>query len=268
MIPNYEKGSNLFRILFPNSLTFPPHLHTSIELLLVEDGEISVTIGSCTQVLKSGDFAIIFPNCIHSYYTDKEATSNRITVALCPVELGGDFMPMLLKQYPVNPFISSDQLHPDISYVMKAISGLRNTKEDLIIIKAYLQLILARTLPLITLKSNKDKQPPQRMAQLISYLAEHFCEPLSLELLASQFGLSRYVVSRIFSEKLNTSFTNYINTLRINYAQTLLQGTDQDILSISMNCGYENSRTFNREFKKICGTSPREYRKSSSNKNE
>jgi AraC-like DNA-binding protein len=265
MLPKYEKGSNLFRQFFSDNLTFPAHLHTSIELLVVEQGEIEVTIDSVTQVLGSGDFAIIFPNCIHSYYTDRASNTSRVSISLWPVELGGDFMPMLLKQYPINPFISSDRLHPDIAYVMKSISGLRNIKEELIIIKAYFQIILARTLPLIILKPNKDKQPPERIAQLISYLAEHFCEPICLEILSSQFGLSRYVISRMFSEKLNTSFSQYINTLRINYAQTLLQGSDQDILSISMECGYENSRTFNREFKKICGSSPRQYRQNSAN---
>jgi AraC-like DNA-binding protein len=33
-----------------------------------------------------------------------------------------------------------------------------------------------------------------------------------------------------------------------------------DILSVSMACGYENPRTFNREFKQLCGCTPREYR--------
>lgn len=260
MIPFYENGSKLFRVFSSPNMTFPPHLHTSIEILYILDGEIEVTIGSNKKILKKGDFSIAFPNSIHSYYTDKDITNNSI-LTLLPVEMSGDYMNTLLKQYPTNPYISSNMLHKDIPYAMNSLMEFQNIPIDINVITAYLQLILSRVMPLMELKPNRDRQPPGQTAKLITYLADNFTEPVSLDQLAAHLGISKYNISRIFSDKLHTSFSQYINTLRINYAQTLLQRTDEDILSISFTCGYENSRTFNREFLKICGCSPREYRK-------
>ena len=72
--------------------------------------------------------------------------------------------------------------------------------------------------------------------------------------------MSKYRVSRVFGEKLHTSLSEYVNRLRIDHAQALLQATEEDVLSICRACGYENPRMFNREFKRICGCTPREYR--------
>jgi AraC-like DNA-binding protein len=264
MIPYYEKGLKSFQVFPAQNMTFPPHLHTHIEILYVLDGEMEVTIGSNKNILKKDDFSIAFPNSIHSYYTDKETTNN-IILTLLPVEMSGDYMNTLLKQYPTNPFISSKMLHKDIPYSMYSLMESYNNSVDINVVTAFLQLILSRIMPLMELKANRDRQPPGQTAKLITYLAENFTEPISLDRLATQFGISKYSISRIFSEKLHTSLSEYINTLRVNYAKTLLQRTDEDILSISFSSGYENSRTFNREFLKICGCTPSEYRKINTN---
>lgn len=260
MLPFYEKNANLFRFFSPENLDFLPHLHTQIEIAIIEKGEMEVVVNSRKQVLNRGDFLIIFPNQIHSYHTDKVSQFSRCVIAIFPVEMSGDFMSILMKQCPLNPFVKADMIHPDITYAIHSLANIQNKNEEVNLIKAYLHLILARVIPQLTLTSNRDHQPPGRTSQLISYISEYFCEPISLDTIAKHLGISKYSISRIFSEKLHTSFSQYVNALRINYAQTLLQGTDQDILSISMSCGYENSRTFNREFKKICDCTPREYR--------
>lgn len=264
MIPFYENGLKFFQVFPSQNMTFPPHLHTHIEILYVIDGVIEVTIGSNKKILKKGEFSIAFPNRIHSYYTEKD-TTNKLILSLLPVEMSGDYMNTLLKQHPTNPFISCKMLHKDIPYAMISLLEFHNNPVDINVITAYFQLILSRVMPLMELKPNRDRQPPDRTAKLITYLTENFTEPVSLGKLATQFGVSKYSISRIFSEKLHTSLSQYINTLRVNYAKTLLQRTDEDILSISFTCGFENSRTFNREFLKICGCTPREYRKINTN---
>ena len=55
--------------------------------------------------------------------------------------------------------------------------------------------------------------------------------------------------------------SDYVNQLRVDRARTLLLATDQEVSRVSAECGYENPRTFNREFRRICGCTPREYRK-------
>lgn len=259
MIPYYENDQRTFRHLNLYNFNFPPHLHSHIEIIYIEEGELYVTIDSTTKLMQKGDFAIAFPNRIHSYNTPKDGSCH-ITLAIFPVEQSGDYMSYLLKQYPSHPFIKRQELHKDIPYIVNSLQEL-TPELDQGIIKAYFQLILARTLTFMQLKPNRDYQPPDRTAKLITYLSENFLESLSLDQLAVHFGISKYSISRIFSDKLHTSFCDYINTLRINYAENLLTRTDVDILTISYQCGYDNPRTFNRAFKSVTGCSPREYRK-------
>lgn len=229
---------------------------------MVEDGEIEVTVGSKTTVLHQGDISLAFPNQIHSYETDPCNSSSKGILILCPAEITGDYLSTLLSSHPTNPFITKEQLHPDISYVLKSILMTPPDNLDNIpLIRAYIHLLLAHIIPILDLKKNRDMPSPDLAAKLIIFLSEHYTEPINLNTLAKELGVSKYSVSRIFSDKLHLSFSNYLNTLRIDYAKQLLQSSDHDILTISLMCGYDNIRTFNREFKALCGCQPREYRK-------
>lgn len=253
----YENRSELFSIYQSDSISFPLHLHTYIEMIYIREDEMKVTIDRKEFLLQKGDFAIIFPNRIHSYETTDHSLS---VIALFPIEMSGDYLNHIVKRHPQNAYIKADSLHPDIPYLIDSMLSLSVTKENAAIMKAYVQLIFALTFPQYELIKNVDIQSPDCTETLLSFLSEHFTESITLDILAERLGISRYSVSRIFSEKLKTSFSNYLNTLRIDYARTLLKGTDESILSISMSCGYETQRTFNREFKQICGCNPRDYR--------
>lgn len=268
----YENNSNRFLFQTLTDFSFPAHLHSGLELFLVIEGELQVTIGNNSQILKAGELGVAFPNQIHGYHSEgfepwegtscvKKETSRGILI-LCPVEMGGDYLPVLLGSHPVNPFLVREILHPDIVYAMNSLLKTGpDLAENLPIIRAFIQLILARMLSATELMKNRDNRSPDITAQLVTYLSEHYFEPVTLEILAKQLGISKYSVSRVFSEKLHMSFSNYVNTLRIDNAKLLLQGTDEDILTVSARCGYENPRTFNREFMTLCGCKPREYRK-------
>jgi len=96
---------------------------------------------------------------------------------------------------------------------------------------------------------------------VISYISEHFCEPLSLEILSKELGVCRFYLSRIFTQVLHTGFHEYVNTLRIDQAKKLLENTRDSILDVAIQCGFQNQQTFNRVFKEICGITPSAFRK-------
>lgn len=258
----YENNSDRFIFQTTKNMIFPAHMHRGIEIFMVEEGEILFTVGNGCQLLKKGDVGIAFPNQIHSYETDLRHSYSEGILILSPAEISGDFLSTLLTTHPVHPFVMQENLHPDIPY---AIHALLQTHPDISsnipVIRAYTQLILARLLPHMELVKNREAQSQDLTAQLINYISDHYTEPISLEILSKQLGASKYSISRIFSDKLNTNLSYYLNTLRIDYAKLLLQSSDNDVLAISLMCGYENSRTFNRVFKSLCGCSPREYRK-------
>lgn len=54
---------------------------------------------------------------------------------------------------------------------------------------------------------------------------------------------------------------DYINIKRIDKAISLLSTTDETILNIATQCGFNNSANFNRIFKKITQLTPKQYRR-------
>ena len=99
------------------------------------------------------------------------------------------------------------------------------------------------------------------MDTAMQYFHEKYNTPISIEKYASEHGMSAGWFIRCFREYTGISPAQYILSLRISNAQTLLKTTDFNITEIAAIVGYENPLYFSRIFKKQNGVSPSEYRK-------
>ena len=76
--------------------------------------------------------------------------------------------------------------------------------------------------------------------------------------IATMLDTNRTYVSRLVNNTYNMSFSDYINTLRIDYAeQYLLHHRDAKQSDIATACGFPNASAFNNVFKKITGVTPK-----------
>jgi YesN/AraC family two-component response regulator len=83
---------------------------------------------------------------------------------------------------------------------------------------------------------------------------------LSQQSIASTVKLSSAYIGKLFKESYNMSITEYMNEVRLNHAQKLLEGDSYTISEIMDKCGYANQSYFFRLFKGKVGTTPKEYR--------
>jgi AraC-like DNA-binding protein len=259
----YENDRNDLRVFYSDNMHFPAHLHSQMELLYVVSGTIKVTVFNTTKELRQGDFAVIFPNTVHSYVTE-EGLPSRIILVICSLDLTGDFFRKLTSYYPENPFIRREKLHDNVGFAMQELEREISIGQDMNVCRALILLVLSRILPLVKLVKSKEMENYDLTYLIVSYVAEHFQENLTLTDLATHLNVSKYYLSRIFSSKLNTSFNKYINYIRTNYALTLMQSTNYTLMQISVESGFESQRTFNRAFKEIYQLPPSEYRKRTS----
>lgn len=87
---------------------------------------------------------------------------------------------------------------------------------------------------------------------------------LSLDLLANELQLSKGHLSRLINNEIGSSFSEYINTLRIEEAKAHLENPEfskYTIIAIGLEAGFSSKTTFNTTFKKITGLTPSQYRK-------
>lgn len=105
----------------------------------------------------------------------------------------------------------------------------------------------------------EDEDSPAQ--QICEYVREHYCEyDLNVSRVAEAFGRHPQTVSRQFSAEMNVSLLDYINSLRIDHAVTLLQTTRLSIEEIAQQSGFSDARTFRRVFSKAKGANPSAYR--------
>ena len=99
------------------------------------------------------------------------------------------------------------------------------------------------------------------VAAALEYASANYHKEISIEDVARAHGLNAKYIGRLFKEQVGEGFNTYLNRVRINNATQLLAGTRAQIIEIALECGYNNVTYFNREFKKVQGVTPSEYRK-------
>jgi len=92
--------------------------------------------------------------------------------------------------------------------------------------------------------------------EAIRYINLNYASNISLKSIAEYLEVSTFYFSRVFSNMTGTTFKSYINGVRINKATNLLLSTDQKIIDIAFECGFNSLRTFNRTYRQVKGTHP------------
>ncbi len=102
----------------------------------------------------------------------------------------------------------------------------------------------------------------ESLQKAIAYINENYCYDISLDAIAKAAFLSKFHFMHLFKSTYNMTVWDYINIKRIDKALFLLATGNENVLSVAVKSGFNNSANFNRIFKKITGLTPMEYRKS------
>lgn len=263
MIPIYEEIADKLEIRHRKATHVPPHLHKSMECVLVTEGTLAVGVGIELYEMKEGDFAIVFPDLIHHYQVFGQERCRAIYLYV-DSGLSSAFLSTLQQLSPKCPVISKKNVDQDIVYALNSLLRQRRGKKDAVLQQSFVQIILARSLPQFELVEKSTIGSDDIVYQTVSYIAANFRESLSLTDMAKDLGYSPYTLSRVFSGTFHKNFNQYLNEVRLEYACSLLLYTNQFITDVYMNAGFESQRTFNRVFSEKFHMSPREFRNSNS----
>lgn len=97
-------------------------------------------------------------------------------------------------------------------------------------------------------------------ADVIDYVQNHVHHPLSLKMIAEQFGISPFHLNTIFQQVYGSTVMRYVTDLRVNVAKHILVQTTERINAVAHLTGFASAASFSHVFRKKTGMSPREYR--------
>lgn len=97
------------------------------------------------------------------------------------------------------------------------------------------------------------------IAQAIEYMSSRLNESITIEDMAAQVGMSRAVFHRKFKQATTMSPIQFVKSMRLNHAAMKIAG-GMNVNEAAMEVGYVSSSQFSREFKRLYGQSPRQWR--------
>ncbi|MDH2331471.1 helix-turn-helix transcriptional regulator [Paenibacillus polymyxa] len=239
------EGEEFFHFFPLKNYSFPLHFHRAYEMIYVNDGQLYVSIDQKEYLLKENDLVFIFTNQMHEF---KTIDYSDITIILFSPELIGDFFMNLKGLIP-----NDSALHLERAIDFSKLNSIYSQKSFLYAVCA--DLINQKSFTLV-------KQSPQTkvLYKMLLYVEENYSTDCTLKDIAKYLQYDYPYLSKLFAQQMNMTFTDYLNHYRISQACYLLKNSQQAIGEVAIKCGYNNLRTFHRNFKEITRRAPREYR--------
>lgn len=246
-------SESFFRSTLHTDVQCPMHLHYSMEIVYVKEGELIMNVNGTDRIIRSGQATFISIFEPHSFSTQNSS--------VCLVT---EFSPHL-----VSEFYSAVKAKKLVTEVFEVEGDFLKLLEDLST-KSTLNTLAAKAalypLCLNVLESckftNDGKEIDSIFIEAVKYIYDHYSEEkIELSGVAKAIGVHPVYLSRVFSSNSGMGFSKYLAFLRTyNAAQMLLKEADKNISEIAFSCGFGSIRSFNRQFTNIFGISPSEYR--------
>lgn len=235
-----------------------PHLHHALEIVYVTEGAIELGVGEELYHMEKGDIGFVFSDVIHHYQVLMEG-DNRITHIIVPLSIAADYADEIQNLAPEDPVLKAENIEPEVYDALHYVLHLQ--EDEPAVVQAYVRIILARCMKKLKLVDKSSVESEDLVYRAVSYISGNFRKKFSLEDMAKDLGVSKYMLSRIFSKTFHCNFNHYLNEARLGYAVERLENTDRTITEICLDSGFESQRTFNRVFKERYGITPSGYRK-------
>lgn len=269
---------------FPLSVYQVPH-HTPIDLHHHEFHEIVVILaGSARHItdresytVEAGDVFLIRGDMSHAYADTKDVTlvnipfdPQRLRLPLADL----DDVPGYHALFRVEPKLrgydklrgrlrlTADELAETAQLIAKLQRELSRKEPGYrFAARTHLMYIITYLSRCYTRGKASKRQPVLRIGEVLSFIAKHYQEPISVAQLARIAHMSERSLMRTFRKVMGRSPVDHVIRVRIGKASNLLRNEDIRVTEAAFQCGFNDSSYFSRQFRRITGRSPREFRR-------
>ncbi len=247
-----------------------PHWHAELEFVYMIDGSLSVTRDGTTQVIRSGEFYFCNTKVIHSTKTPDNTANYKYLVLLLSQEFFLRFHDECMFQIPEGVIYEKikKQLERLVCLAEPEYEKEKNLNLDIEKIKVILdvcQILLSECITDTTQMSPKTFTATGYAETIMEYVCEHYNQTLSLPLMADVVGLSPQYLSKYFKRATGMGVAEYINLIRLEYANKNLVNSDITVTEAALNNGFPNVKSYVRICKNVYGMTPTELRRTMRN---
>ena len=260
----------------------PIHKHNFLEMVYIISGNAEHKIDDTTYRVTKGDLLLIDTNQTHSHSSENGVSyanmvllpdfisenlhSNHTAIDVFAYYLynsenvvsGGGRPHTPLIRFRGNDLISAD------SIVGAICDEMMNKESNYVeVVSSYLNILFY--LIIRNIESNQNDKLMHDIRDLIpgiiDYIESNCNSQITLNEMAKKYFYSPSYFSRAFKKHFGTTFSMYLQNVRIQKVIQLMQDPSLTIEEISERIGYHDKRELYRAFKNVTGTTPSNYRK-------
>lgn len=267
----------------------PLHWHDEMELIYFKEGTFNAWLNTREFLIESPAIMCIHAGELHSLILGEGCLESAIVFNLNilsfehydaiqaklirPLMDGRLRLPVLIEH--ADPVFSHiENCYENIEKKIKEMNACR-AEDEILKNSAYLQIKLLlfdmlaflyknNCLEHVKNMHNENEHQIENLKKVLSYINENYSSPIRLDELSSLVNLNTQYFCRYFKENIGKTATEYINEIRIEKAAASLLETNNKIITIAQDTGFDNIGYFNRRFRQAKGVTPSEYRKESS----
>ncbi len=255
-----------------------PHWHYDIQIVLVTQGSLIISVPNGEFRLAKGNGVFINSCVLHEILPTEEEDSKYICVNFDPNVIYGQSDSLIYENY-VLPIIMNRELptvplyeedwHKKICNQMERMAQLEERRPygyelamKIILDNIWYQLT-------IKLRDRIDKAVPLSLSDrkllmtFQRFVHENYMQRITLGDIAASGSVSKSECCRIFREALDTSPVAYLGKYRLQQSVRLLTDTELRISEVAKQSGFQNTDYFIMRFREETGSTPLKYRKHS-----
>ncbi len=237
--------------------TCDPHFHSSLELTYVTEGTLCCVLNGETYTLKAHEMLLCPSYSLHQNHTDNKFSKSIVmTIPL-------DFVPSFKKRMEHKVFAlryakldEDNELLPHLLALSKKVS---EGEISTVLLKGYTYLVLGLLMDILGVTEEKTNISFDFQRNVLLYLDKVPLNDISLQDTACYFGYSKSHFMHLFSLNFGMGFHEYVNILRCQYAACLMMNENLSLLEVAFQAGFQNVRSFYRNFKKAFNVTPSTY---------
>lgn len=256
--------------------SYPLHWHDEAEIIYVTKGSAKITVWSNTYHVQESDIVILMPHVIHSIeqLDSHHAEYFNIVFHFSILEKPEEnsrydkyLKPFLAHEKSVNCYEpKGTKLNTCLTpLLLSLIENRRNSyttceylvKSNLFMIMHYLnQACINTDKNEVLLQENYHK-----LKTVLYHVQNSYAQNITIKQAAALCGFSESHFMKLFKELTGMSFTAYLINYRLELSAKQLIETDQKIIDIATNCGFNNHSYFTRAFLRKYNLTPAKYRR-------
>lgn len=232
-----------------------PHWHLESELLYVEQGQVTVSHNHQEYSLAKGDAIFLGSGEIHYI---KGGADSIVAITMFDSALIADLCGTFrLRSAKLEHTYPIPERFADIRRELTERPPFFELQSCEYIISLMIQIFRGEELVPVTV--SRERSSIANYKNLLTEIEKSYSY-ITFSDAAAFMGLSEPYFSKFFRKISGMTFSQYLNTVKLEHAVDLLKNNAErlSVTEIASRCGFDTIRHFNRVFKNITGMSPRQ----------